>query len=60
MLLDLVRERALERKAFQVDEKHGRESRKRERLGRFTQRFASWAVPNRRFEMVGPTRVTTL
>jgi hypothetical protein len=45
VLLDLVRERALEREAFQVDEQHGWESRKGECLGRFAQRFASWAVP---------------
>lgn len=35
VLLDLVRERALEREALQVDEQHGRESREGERLGRF-------------------------
>jgi hypothetical protein len=46
MLFDLIRERALEREALEVDEQHGRESRKRERLGRFAQRFASWAIPS--------------
>ena len=46
VLLDLVRERALEREALQVDEQYGWESRERERLGRFTQRFAPWAVPS--------------
>lgn len=45
VLLNLVRERALEREALQVDEQHGRESGEGERLGRFAQRFAPWAVP---------------
>jgi hypothetical protein len=45
VILDLVSERVLGRKALQVDDQHGWESRKRERLVCFTQRFASWAVP---------------
>ena len=45
VLFDLVGERAFEREALEVDEQHGRQSRKRERLGRFAQRFAPRAVP---------------
>jgi len=35
VLFDLVGERAFEREALEVDEQHGRQSRKREHLGRF-------------------------
>jgi hypothetical protein len=45
VFFNLVRERSFEREALEVNEQYGRQSRKGERLGRFAERFAPWAVP---------------